>query len=193
MVLGLHTKTFTKIKLPTDGVVNQKFAGALAFDPSVKNKISPVHDLQSLSNVVIGDQNRQTRFSQILDMLLNLRNGNGIDAAEWLIQHHQLGVGDQGSRDGQPTFLTPAEGQSLIFGEVIDSELPEQLVTAAMAFPPGNSERLEDGENILFDGKLPEDGFFLRKITHPHAGSTMHRKPGHITILEKDSATVGAN
>ena len=56
----LHPKAFTEIELSTNWIINQEFAGALAFDSSIKNKISTVHDLQRLANIVIRDQDRQT-------------------------------------------------------------------------------------------------------------------------------------
>ena len=56
----LHPKAFTEIELSTNWIINQEFARALAFDSSIKNKISTVHDLQRLANIVIRDQDRQT-------------------------------------------------------------------------------------------------------------------------------------
>src|SRR5205823_1378234 len=80
--------------------------------------------------------------------------------------------------------------QCLISCQIIDSKLPEQFTAASQPFPTGNSERLKDRHDVLLDGQFSEDGFLLRKITHSHTSSPMHREPRHITILKVNSATV---
>src|ERR1700728_1104153 len=125
MVRASHPKSFAKIKLTTNWVINQKLPGTLTFDSSVKNKISAVHNLQSLTNVVIGDQNRQARLPEVSNMLLNFRDGDRIDPAKRLVEHHQLRIGDQRPRDGQSAFFAAAECESLIFGKILDSKLSE--------------------------------------------------------------------
>ena len=124
-------------------------------------------------------------------MLLNFRDCDRIDAAKRFIEHHELRTCDQRPRDGQTTFFAAAQCQCLIFGQIIDSKLPEQFIATSRPFPTGKSERLEDRHNVLLDGQLSEDGFLLRKITHSHTSSPMHREPCHITILKVNSATVG--
>src|SRR3984885_14871234 len=121
MVQVSHPKSFAKIKLTTNWVINQKLPGTLTFDSSVKYKISAVHNLQSLANVVIGDQNRQTGFPEVGNMLLNFRDGDRIDPTERLVEHHQLRIGDQRPRDRQSAFFTAAECESLIFSKILDS------------------------------------------------------------------------
>jgi hypothetical protein len=45
IVFGLHPKSFTEIELSADWIVNQKFAGTLAFNSAVVNQIRPIHNL----------------------------------------------------------------------------------------------------------------------------------------------------
>ena len=126
-------------------------------------------------------------------MLLNFRDGDRIDATEGLIQHHEFRVGDQGPGNRQTTLFTPAESQGLILGQIFDSKLSEQFVAAPVSFPARNPECLQDGKNVLFDGELSKDRLFLRKVPHAHSGSPMHRKAGHVTVLEINSAAVRPN
>ena len=85
-------------------------------------------------------------------MLLDFRDSNWIDATERLIQHHELWICDQRPGDRQSTFFTTAQREGLILGKVINPKLPEQLVAAPVSFTARNSECLQDGQNILFDG-----------------------------------------
>src|SRR5260370_585947 len=124
-------------------------------------------------------------------MLLNFRDGDGIDTAKRLIEHHELRTRDKRPRDRQTTFLTATQRQCLIFGQIVDSELPEQFIAASQPLPAGNSERLQDRHDVLLDGQFSEDGFLLGKVTHSHTSSPMHRKPCHVTILKINSTTVG--
>src|SRR5271165_4610317 len=124
-------------------------------------------------------------------MLLNFRDGDGINTAKRLVEHHELRTRDKRPRDRQTTFLTATQRQCLIFCQVVDSKLPEQFIAASRSLPAGNSERLQDRHNVLLDGQFSEDGFLLGKVTHSHTSSAMHRKPCHVTILKVDSTTVG--
>jgi hypothetical protein len=57
---------------------------------------------------VVGDHDGQSRFAQIDDDLLHVINGNGIDTAERLVEHQQLRLRDQRTRNGQSAFLAAA-------------------------------------------------------------------------------------
>src|SRR5260370_36241740 len=124
-------------------------------------------------------------------MLLNLGDGDGIDTAKRLIEHHELRPRDKSPRDRQTTFLTATQRQCLVFCQIVDSKLPEQFTAASQPLPAGNSERLQDRHDVLLDGQFSEDGFLLGKVTHSHTSSPMHRKRCHVTILKINSTTVG--
>src|ERR1700732_756556 len=126
-------------------------------------------------------------------MLLNFRDGDRIDTAKRFIEHHELRTRHQRPRDRQTTFLTTTQRQCLIFRQIVDSKLPEQFIAASPPLSSGNSERLQDRHDVLFDGYLSEDGFLLGKVTHSHTSSPMHRKPRHVTILKINSTTIGPN
>src|ERR1700675_4685368 len=126
-------------------------------------------------------------------MLLNFRDGDRIDAAEGLIQHHEFRVGDQGSGNRQTTLFTPAESQGLILGQIFDAKLSEQFVAAPVSFPARNPECLQDGKNVLFHGWLSKNRLFVGKVPHTSAGSPMHRKAGHVTLLEINTIPVRPN
>src|SRR5262245_35700675 len=84
-----HFEAFAQIKLSTDWIVDEEILGAFALDASIVNQIRAVHDGESFANVVVGNHNGQPRFAEVNDDLLHIVNGNGIDTAEWFVEHQQ--------------------------------------------------------------------------------------------------------
>ena len=56
-ITDLHGEGFAKVKLATNRIVEKKVFVPLALDPPFKNKIGTINNIESLSNVVIRDQN----------------------------------------------------------------------------------------------------------------------------------------
>jgi hypothetical protein len=72
----------------------------LAFDAPVVDEIRPVDNLKGFPDIVVGNQDGQTRLSQVGYVLLNLGYRYRIDSAERLVQHNELGVRNQRARYG---------------------------------------------------------------------------------------------
>ena len=101
-------------------------------------QVGPVHDGERFAHVVVGDDDAQVRLlAQGKDDLLHLGHGDGIDAAERLVEHQQARVGDERARDGQPALLAAAQGQREVARDVRDAELFEQFVAARPAVACG--------------------------------------------------------
>ena len=105
---NLHLEAFAQIKLATDGIVDEEILSAFAFDAPIENQIGAVHDRQSLAHVVVSDHDGQPRFAKVNDDLLHIINGNGINAAERLVEHQQLRLRDERTGDGQTPFFATA-------------------------------------------------------------------------------------
>ena len=143
--------------MATNRVINQKFSAALAFDASVVDEVGSIDDLKRLTDVMVGDQDRQAGTSQIRDVLLNFSDRNGIHSAKRLVQHDHLGIGDQGARNGQPALFTTAKGQRLVLGQVLDTKLAEQLFTTLLFLPAFSRQHLQNRQDILFNGQFSKD------------------------------------
>src|ERR1700757_2191430 len=122
-----HLEAFAEVKLPADRIVNEKIFCALALDATIKNQICAVNDGKSLSDIMIRDHYGQSRFAQIHDDLLHVVNGNGVDAAERLVEHQQLWLCDQRTGNGQASFLATTQRQRGILCNALDPELVQQL------------------------------------------------------------------
>src|SRR5437762_13765342 len=64
------------------------------FHLSVEHDVGAVHNVESLFDVVIADENSNAAMPQARDDCLNIVNGYRIDARERLIEHHELWTGN---------------------------------------------------------------------------------------------------
>src|SRR5206468_5742669 len=104
-----HLESFTQVKLTADGIVDKEVFCAFALDAAIVNQIRAVHDGESLTHVVVGNHDCEPRFAQVDDDLLHVVYGNGINAAEWLVEHQELRLCHERSGDGQASFLPAAQ------------------------------------------------------------------------------------
>ena len=65
------------------------------------NHIASIDNLQNLTCCMVGNQDRDPFGLQIPNRLLNSLNRDRIDGSKRLIQHDDLGAGEQASRDFQ--------------------------------------------------------------------------------------------
>jgi hypothetical protein len=83
---------------------------------------------------VIGDHDREPQLAQVYDNLLHVVHSNGIHTAERLIEHQQLRLRDQRTRNRQSPFLTTAQRKRYIFGDPLNAKLMQQLITTVPPF-----------------------------------------------------------
>src|SRR5579872_4748008 len=80
-----------------------------------------------------------------------------------------------------------------------ETELGQYLVGLAVAFGLGQLAaeatvdrlRFEDGEDVLLDVELAEDGGFLGQVAHAEAGALVHGQLGDVLAVEGDLASIG--
>ena len=99
-----------------------------------------------------------------LDDLLDLPDGNGVDAHEGLVEKEKAGLGDEGPGDLHPAPFPSGEVVASTVGEAGDVELVQELVEPGRPFLAGKGKGLEHGEDVLPHRELPEDGGFLGEV-----------------------------
>ena len=62
------------------GSLRRKSFGALAFHAAFEYEIGAVDDIEGFADVVVGDQDGKALCAQVLNDLLNVIDGDGIDA-----------------------------------------------------------------------------------------------------------------
>ena len=107
-------------------------------DPAVVDDQGAVAHAEGLGDVVIGDQHALAELLfQADDLALEVFDGDRIDAAEWLVEQDQLGLGDQRAGDLQLSPLAAAEGVGPLVADLDQAVLVEQLLGPAVALGRG--------------------------------------------------------
>ena len=126
------------------------------------------------------------------DDLLDVDDGNGVNACERLVQQDEGRVGGQGAADLEAPPFSPGEGVGGLPGDVTDAELVEQLTGARMALPRRHPAALQHGQHVLLGGEAAEDARLLRQVPDSLAGPHVHGEAGDVVLVQEDVATVGA-
>src|SRR3954469_11218665 len=113
-----------------------------------------------------------------------------VDAGEGLVEHDELGFGDQGARDGEAALLTAGQREGEIVRDVIDAEFLHQPLALGFPLFVGKVLSLHHGENILTDGEFAEDGFFLREIAHAEPGAEIHGLARDLLVVKEHLSAV---
>lgn len=174
------------------GVIDDLLGRSVLEDLPVGDDQSAVADAQGLCDVVIGDEDAFAKFIlEAANFGLEVLDGDGIDAAERLVEKNELGVGDQGAGDFELSTLAAAERIGLLISLAGESELVEQRLGALDALASREVECFEDGQEVLNDGEPAEIASFLGEISDSEACALEHGKEGDIDGIEGDGAAVG--
>src|SRR4051794_9074398 len=103
----LHAEFLAQIEAADFGIVCQILRLARSKNSSFRHDVSPVRDPESLSDVVIRDEDSDAAITQIEYYILNVVNSFRIDAREGLVKQNILRFGRECARNfGAPAFAT---------------------------------------------------------------------------------------
>src|SRR6185436_424868 len=189
--LRLEGEPLAQVDLPGDRVVGDLRRGARDQDLAVVENVRAVGNGEGFAHVMVRYQNADPPFAKPGDDLLDVADRDGIDTREGLVQEQVLRRRDQRPRDLETPALAAGERVGRIARQRGEVELGQELAGALPALGRREIKRLEDGEQVLLDGQLPEYRGFLRQITDALAASLVHGKPGDLFPFEEDSPAVG--
>ena len=108
-------------------VVDDLSGRAVFEDLAVGDDQGAIADAQGLGDIVVGDENAFAEFVlEPANFLLEIFDGDGIDAAERLIEQNELGIGDQGAGDFEFPPFAAAEGVGFLIPLAGEAVLIEQ-------------------------------------------------------------------
>src|SRR2546428_843388 len=118
--------------------------------------VGAIGDRERLTHVVVGDQDADAPVAQAPDDLLDVADGDGVDARERLVEQQVLRRGHQRAGDLQPAPLAARQGEGRVRGERGQVQLRQQLARARATLVHREVERLEDGQQSFLGGQLAE-------------------------------------
>src|SRR5258707_1536477 len=144
---------FTEVDPANLLVGGELFGRAGTEDFAFPENIGPIRDFQGLTDVVVGDQDADPAVPQVRDDLLDVDDGNVVDACERLVQQAEGRGAGPGAAELDATPFSPGEGVGGLPGDVTDARLVEQLPGARMALPPRHPPALQDGQILSSCGE----------------------------------------
>lgn len=193
VALGLHVETFSEVELPADRVVNEEVAGALALNAAFINEVGAINDGEGFAHIMVRDENGVALFPEVDDDLLNFVNRDGINARKRFVEHQQLWIRHERAGDGEAAFFTAAQSERSILANMRDSELRQQTVAPLASLSGVERECFEHRVQILLDGQLAKDRFFLGQVAKAEPRTDMHGEPADIGVIEKNGPAVRAH
>ena len=160
-------------------------------DRSFIKQIGAVGDGEGLADIVVGDDDADVAVFEFGDDVLNILDGNRVNAGKGLVQQDELRVDGQGAGDLAPAPLTSGELDAEALAHLAEVELIDELFQTVAALLFGHLRHFHHGHQIVFDGHLAEDGSFLREVSDPLLRTFVHRKVGDILVVQINPAVVG--
>ena len=140
---------------------------------------------------MIGDEDAHAALTQILDDLLNICNGERINARERLIEQDELRLKREAACNLDAAALTTRQLRTTSVANMSDVKLLEESVELVLLLRLRKLRRLKDCLDVLRDGQLAKDGRFLRKIADPQPRTPIHGIVRDTDVGEIDIAVRG--
>ena len=124
----------------------------MAEDSAIVNNVCPVGDRECLPHVMVGNQHSNSARPQPADDLLQVENGDRINAGKRFVQQDKCGIDAQAARNFNAPPLASGQSKTTVLANVFQTQLVDQRLHLFPTFVPGNWLRLEHRQNIFFDG-----------------------------------------
>ncbi len=155
---------FAQINLTDGFVVDDFIRGAGSKHGPFADDVGVIGNAQGFAHVVVGDEYADAALFEEADDLLDLQNGNRVDAGERFIEQDEAWFGSQCAGDFYAAAFTTGECCGTAVTDVLDSQLVEQCFETVTLFVSAELLELQYGEDVFFDGELAKDGGFLRQV-----------------------------
>ena len=171
---------------PSEGALVASVSKDVELRPQVDNPIGIDVRVESPDLWSVGDPHLYK-----VEMILKDADGEPVDdyvttTGIRLIEQKEGRVAREGARNFQTAAFTARATHGLGLANVRNLEFLEQFLETALAFGTLHALRLENRHDVILDGKLAEDGSFLRQVTDTEARTLVHRLVRHLDVIEED-------
>ena len=145
--LRLKRKAFAEIK-PADVRIGDDFRGsAVGQNLAGVDDIGTVDQAERLADIVVGDENADAARGQLAHQILDIRDGDRIDAGERLVEEHEIGVAGQRAGDLEPAPLAARQRNRGGLAQMRDVEFFQELVETLSRSLLALDESLSEGRD----------------------------------------------
>ena len=114
-------------------VCREGFRSAALEDGSFIEQVGTVDDGESLTHIVVGDDDSDILVFELCDDVLDVFNRNWIDTGKRLIKQDELRIDGQGAGNLAAAALTTGKLDSLALAHLVEVELVEQIFKSLLA------------------------------------------------------------
>ena len=128
-----------------DGFVGSEvFGGAVLEDAAFEEEVGAVGDVQGFLDVVVGDEDADAAGAQLFHDVLDVLDGDGVDAGERLVEEDEGGVGREGAGDLGAALFTAAENVAPGLAHLLELEFVEEGFEPVALFGAAQGLQFED-------------------------------------------------
>src|SRR3982750_1024534 len=106
---SVEPETLSEIDLPDGRITGQCKRRARTEYLSRMNYIGPIHDAQSLADIVVRDEHADARRGQPADDLLDVEDRDRVDSGERLVEQQEIRRQDEAAGDLHAPALSPGQ------------------------------------------------------------------------------------
>ena len=139
---------------------------------------------------MVGDDDSDILVLELRDNILDVFDGNGVDAGERLVEKDELRVDGEGAGDFAAAPLSSGELDAEALAHLREIEFVDEGLQALFPLLAGHSRHLHHGHDVVLDGHFAEDGSFLGKIADTLLRTLEHRKSGDLLVVKVNPAGV---
>ena len=125
------------------------------------------------------------------DNLLDVVDGDGVYAAEWLVQKKKVRQDCEAPGDLHPAALSSAEGIAGNVGDLLEAKILYQPVHHVPGRLFGGRVLLEDQLKVLPHREVPEDGRLLGEIANAETGPAVDRQGRQFPGIDRHRSRIG--
>src|SRR5262249_37143724 len=126
----LQLECLTEINLLDDGVARQGLGRARPQDLTIVNYISAVDDAQSLADVVMGDENADSRRREAPRDRLDVEDRDRVDSRKGLVEQEKRRREHEAARDFDAATLSAGQRVRAVRANSAEAEFLHELVGA---------------------------------------------------------------
>src|SRR5690554_156804 len=161
-------------------------------DGAFVDDVGGLADVEGFAYVVVGDEYANSFAAQVLDDLLDVANGDGVNTGKGLVKQDELRVGGQRAGDFYTATLTAGQAHARAVADMGDVKFLQQAFQLIIALSLVEIlAQLEDGHDVVAHTQLAKNRGFLWQVTESGSGAAMHGNMADVLAVDTDAAMIG--
>ena len=189
--LAAEDEAAAEVFLAHDGIFGQLFGCALEEYLALEEEVGAVGDAQCLGGIVVGDEDAYVFLFELIDYVLYILDGDGIDSGKGLVEHDELGIDGQATCYLGASSLATGELVAEVFAHFAQAKLGNEAFELVALVLGGGVGHLQYGTDVVFDRQFAKYRWLLCQISYAVTGALIYGKLGDIEVVEVDVSLVG--